>query len=68
MFGHSHIPDRTHFGRLAYINTGAWTNVIAPYSATEPSTRTYGHVDDDGTPRLLQWTDRGPVEPIIFGK
>jgi UDP-2,3-diacylglucosamine pyrophosphatase LpxH len=76
IFGHSHIPDRARFGRLTYINTGAWTNVIAPYSAIEPATRTYAHVDDDACPehgrrghaRLLQWTDRGPVEPIIFGK
>ena len=68
IFGHSHIPDRAQFGRLTYINTGTWTNVIAPLSAVAPPTRTYAHVDDDGAARLLQWSDNGPAEPILFGK
>ncbi|MCP4541887.1 MAG: hypothetical protein GY832_32560 [Chloroflexi bacterium] len=76
IFGHSHIPDRTRYlspprggvggGSVTYINTGTWTNVIAPLSAVAPPTRTYAHVDDDGTPRLLQWIDHGPAEPILI--
>ena len=66
IFGHSHVPDRAKLGRLTCINTGTWTNVIAPLSAVAPPTRTYAHVDDDGTARLLQWTDNGPVEPILI--
>jgi UDP-2,3-diacylglucosamine pyrophosphatase LpxH len=66
MFGHSHVPDRARFGRVDYINTGTWINVIAPLSAVTPPTRTYAHVDDKGMARLLQWTNDGPVEPIIF--
>ncbi|MCP4539723.1 MAG: hypothetical protein GY832_21505 [Chloroflexi bacterium] len=81
------MPDRAKLGRLTCINTGTWTNVIAPLSTVTPPTRTYAHDaypeacpeacpelaeglvkghGRRGHARLLQWTDNGPVEPILI--
>ena len=66
VFGHSHVADRARFGRVDYFNTGTWIRSIDPFRLIPLPTQTYLLVDDQGTPRLLQWTDHGPLEPILI--
>ena len=68
VFGHSHTADHARFGNVEYYNTGTWVRAIEPLSLVPRPHQTYLLVDDaenGGRAQLLQWTDRGPQEPII---
>lgn len=67
VFGHSHHPDHARFGQIEYLNAGTWIHIVDPLAHVPAPTQTYILVDDRGRARLLQWTERGPREPIIVG-